>query len=333
MPSPVNRSSFLYNLFHSNSDKLSANEQKKFKKINIALGITTLGLGHAICFIAYLIESSCSKAAKTSRVAEPILNPQPPAVREENKRKFNEMITKCVAEFEKKSSFEKLEEIVFVIEKDYQPHGSERLVPERRTKEEALKIINTLSYEPQRTGNSSVSFSLIGKDEKGIETTVKGWIAFQDGKFYGVSNKLDIEDKNAPIIDVTNPLELPLPIRTISDLAQACIDTFDEKFKLANLQNICIELEADNEEEKKAYPMQQNVHLDKINILGDCRTFLEKPHKGIPAITFTMFSISDENGKQNTVSFRLTFENGKINGSVKPSVGSFTKGAPSNLAF
>lgn len=330
MPSPVNRSSFLYNLFHSNSDKLSANEQKKFKKINIALGIGTLGLGHAICFIAYLIESSCSKASKTKRVAEPILNPQPPAVREENKRKFKEMITKCVAEFEKKSSFEKLEEIVFVIEKDYQPHGSERLVPERRTKEEALKIINTLSFEPQKRGHSSVSFSLIGKDGKGIETTVKGRLLFQDGKYYGVSFGDNIEDKNAPILDVTNPLELP--IRTIDDLAQECIDTFDQKFKLANLQNICIELEADNEEKKKAYPMQQNVHLDKINILGDCRTFLEKPHKGIPVITFTMYS-NEENGKQNTVSFRLSFENGKINGSVKPSVGSFTKGAPSNLAF
>lgn len=72
MPAPINRSG-LYYLFHCNSKDLSAKEQKKFKNINIALGFS-FGIGHFICFTAYLIQKSCAKASKTNKVAQDQLN-------------------------------------------------------------------------------------------------------------------------------------------------------------------------------------------------------------------------------------------------------------------
>lgn len=186
MPAPVNRSN-LYYLFHANSKDLTPKKQKKFRNINIILGCTTLGIGHAICGIAYLIQKSSAKASKTNKVAQDKLNPSSSEpvnqLTDPNLIALKNQIGKCVATFVMRtSSIANLEKIG--IKKGM---GFYRSYPvqENLNKEALDKLILEILDDSQTLSlehfSGTLTISLYGNSQE-AKMTVSANLSFINGK-------------------------------------------------------------------------------------------------------------------------------------------------------
>lgn len=72
----LNRSNFSQYVFQPCSQELSREDQRIATLATVLLAFT-LGVGHLICAIVYVLQSSCKKASKTDRVAQNQLNNAP----------------------------------------------------------------------------------------------------------------------------------------------------------------------------------------------------------------------------------------------------------------
>lgn len=215
MITPINRSNFLYNLFHTNSDTLSANEKKKFKNIQRVIGASTFGMGLAVLGIAYLIQSSCCKASKTNKVAQNQLNagnnsqvdvqtnthiPQSFDIFPYMKDK----IIDCIETFAKELPLNKLKSVIFQRTEDSDPYWPEIIIPVSLSNKNDLveyirqNCVGRPSFYLNPSSNELTTFNVIlsGSDENGNQIKTRAILNFKNGKYVGGTTGSGIEKIN-----------------------------------------------------------------------------------------------------------------------------------------
>jgi hypothetical protein len=206
MTTAINRSNFFYYLFRPGSSDLSTETQKKMKLATGLIGGFTFGVGLAICGIAYLIQSSCDKTAKTQAVAQPILHPinnlsperptpfidEPTAV-EELFPFFKERVKQCIKAFEGELPLSNLSAVQITWDSHPEIHCREfEINQEIRNKKDLLEFIEDklnigiFVTKSSTDGIATLTITMLGEDDN-LETTVNTRVCFKDQKLVEVS--------------------------------------------------------------------------------------------------------------------------------------------------